>query len=75
MATPWVGAGDEVGKVEPLAVGLVDVVDEVVVAAELLVVLDTLAVYVADGSIVVTTVPACSVKTALGSEQLQPPKP
>ena len=75
MATPCVGAGDEVGEVEADELAPVGPVDVVVVAVELLVELDTLAVYVAPGSIVVTIVPACRVKTALGSEQLQPLKP
>lgn len=73
MATPWVGAGLEIGVLLP-DVWVADD-EEVVVAGELLVDVLTLAVYVAEGSMVVTTVPAFSVKTAEGSEQLHPPNP
>jgi hypothetical protein len=70
MATPWVAAGVEVGEVLPVPVGPEE---EVVVPAELVVELAAaVAVYDAEGLMVVTMVPAWRVKTALGSEQLQP---
>lgn len=72
MATPWF-AGLAAGELP--ADTLVEDDPDVVVAGELLVELLTLAVYVAEGSIVVTTDPAFRVKTTLGSEQLHPPKP
>jgi hypothetical protein len=73
MATPWLGAALGVGElVVDVAVGD----DEVVVEIRVLwVELVTLAVNVAEGSMVVTGVPAFKEKTTEGSEQLQPPKP
>ena len=73
IATPWLALGLAVGAL--LAEVPVGDDDFVVVAGELLVELLTLAVYVAEGSIVVTTVPAFKVKTADGSEQLHPLNP
>jgi hypothetical protein len=49
--------------------------EDVVVAIVVLVVLALLAVYVAEGSMVVTINPAAKVKTAEGSEQLHPLNP
>jgi hypothetical protein len=74
MATPLVDFAAAVGE------GLVEldgVVEDVVVVVEelLVLVLALLCVKVAEGLIVVTAVPACRVKTTVGSEQLHPPSP
>ncbi len=71
MATPLV---DFVAAVGEALDGVVQ--DVVVVVEELLVlVLALLCVKVAEGLIVVTAVPACRVKTTVGSEQLHLPIP
>ena len=73
IATPLLGVGAAVVGLLGDSVGVVVVED--VMVAELLVLLALLAVKIAEGSIVVTTVPAFKVKAAEGSEQLQPPNP
>jgi hypothetical protein len=77
MATPLVDFAAAVGEGLVELDGVVeDVVVVVVVVEELLVlVLALLCVKVAEGLIVVTAVPACRVKTTVGSEQLHPPSP